>query len=171
MKAQIGNTYAQIVRGKVHWIFTSNELPEWNSDHIQVVDVTAGAPTVGQDYVDGTFTTIAKSAEKLAEEKEAVLAQARELRDKIFARLNGIQQDMEWLMARGVITEAAAIPQIDGIMAAKAGLKDITEHPTVLSATNGADTVAALKAQYARLVATLYVASPYAITAFNGLGV
>lgn len=171
MKTQIGNTYAQIVRGKVHWLFTSNELPEWNADDIQVVDVTAGVPTIGQDYVDGVFTTIAKSAEKLLEEKAAVLAQARDLRDKIFSRLNGIQQDTEWQMSRGIITEAVAIPRVDGIVAAKEGLKGITTYSTVVAATTGAETVAAIKARYTQLVTALYAVNPYACTAFSGLEV
>lgn len=104
-------------------------------------------------------------------EKAEVLSQARELRDGIFSRLNGIQQDLEWNKARGILTAAQVDPQVDGIMAAKSGLKDITAYSTVAAAATGAETTAALKARYGQLVSTLYAASQYACTAFNGLNV
>lgn len=103
--------------------------------------------------------------------KTPILNQARELREKIFLRLNGIQQELEWSKARGTLTAAEVDPQVDGIMTAKAGLKDITTYATIVAATTGAETTAALKVRYAQLVAALYAASPCAYTAFNGLDV
>lgn len=96
-------------------------------------------------------------------QKAAVLAQARELRDKIFDRLNGIQLD--YVIAGSTPTGVAAIAT------AKVGLKDITTHATVVAAVTGAETTAALKARYAALVTPLYVADQYAVSAFNGLDV
>lgn len=98
-------------------------------------------------------------------EKDAVLTQAKELRDKIFARLNGIQLD--YTITGNNPTGVAAIA------AAKVGLRDITTHATVIAATDGAETTAALKTQYDVLVAALYAAEAnhYACTAFNGLDV
>lgn len=120
--------------------------------------------------VVANYATLAP-AHTSASEKAIVLAQARELRDKIFSRLNGIQQDLEWNRFKCVLADAQAIPQIDGIVAAKAALKDITTYPTVAAAVTGAETTAALKARYAQLVPALYAASQYAYTAFNGLDV
>ena len=57
-KAQQGKTYAQVLNGKCHWLFTATELPEWNEKDIMVVDVTAQAVSVG-DLYDGTkFTAV-----------------------------------------------------------------------------------------------------------------
>lgn len=53
-KAEAGRTYAVIQDGKAHWIFTKEQLPEWN-DEMQVVDITGvqPQPLEGWDY-DGT---------------------------------------------------------------------------------------------------------------------
>lgn len=116
-------------------------------------------------------TAVELEAEASALEKADILAQAKALRDRIFSRLNGIQQELEWSKARGLLTAAQVDPQVDGIMAAKAALKDITTYSTIVAATTGAETTAALKARYAQLVAALFAASQYAYTAFNGLDV
>lgn len=101
--------------------------------------------------------------------KNNILSHAREVRDKVLARLNGIQQDLEWNKSRGVFTAAQVDSQIDGIMTAKIALKDITIHPTIVSATTENETKVALKDRYAQLFAALYAVSPYSCTAFNGL--
>lgn len=58
MQAQDGRTYAQIAHGKVHWIFTKAELPEWNNDMCPAVDITDldPRPEIGWGY-DGTAFT------------------------------------------------------------------------------------------------------------------
>ena len=58
MVAEDGKIYAQICHGKCHWIFTKNELPEWNNDMAPAVDITdmEVKPEEGWDYVDGVFT-------------------------------------------------------------------------------------------------------------------
>lgn len=40
MKAEIGKRYAQIINGRVHWTFTSTDLPEWQDTAFQVIDIT-----------------------------------------------------------------------------------------------------------------------------------
>lgn len=40
MLAKQNKVYAQILNDTVHWIFTSNELPEWNEEDIKVIDIT-----------------------------------------------------------------------------------------------------------------------------------
>jgi len=44
MIAVAGSTYAQILGGVVHWIFTSTQLPEWNADTFIVADITSVTP-------------------------------------------------------------------------------------------------------------------------------
>lgn len=39
MKAEKGIKYANIIGGKVAWIFTSNEMSEWNENDLQVVAI------------------------------------------------------------------------------------------------------------------------------------
>jgi hypothetical protein len=61
MTAEPGRTYAQILGGKLHWIFTVNDLPEWAEDGefaIQVIDVTDldPAPQVGWLWNGSTFS-------------------------------------------------------------------------------------------------------------------
>ena len=58
MVASPSAMYAQIVDGLVHWLFTAAELPEWNPNNIQVVDITAVTPRplVGWSYSAGVFS-------------------------------------------------------------------------------------------------------------------
>ena len=70
-KAQLGKTYAQIVNGRCHWIFTQVQLPEYNDNHIQVVDVTGNVPSVGDDWNGSSFVPHVKTARELAEEVKA----------------------------------------------------------------------------------------------------
>lgn len=54
-KAEEDKVYVQIVGGKCHWVFTADELPEWNDDDIQVVEVTGNVPAPGDVYENGGF--------------------------------------------------------------------------------------------------------------------
>lgn len=58
MRAEQGKTYAQILNGKCHWIFTAEDLPEWNDDHILVVDVTGDIPSIGDVFLGGVFEPV-----------------------------------------------------------------------------------------------------------------
>lgn len=77
MKAEQGHIYAQILHGKCHYVFTAEQMPEWNEEHIQVVDVTdlEERPVERMLYVDGQFLpeppTITQ--EKINEEARAYL--------------------------------------------------------------------------------------------------
>lgn len=51
-EAQQGKTYAQVLDGKCHWLFTALDLPEWNENDITVMDVTGQDVEVG-DLWDG----------------------------------------------------------------------------------------------------------------------
>ena len=57
MIAEDNKIYAQIIWGKVHWIFTKNELPEWNNEMSPAVDITDldPKPEIGDEFVDGNF--------------------------------------------------------------------------------------------------------------------
>lgn len=57
MQAVEGRTYAQIQHGKVHWLFTKAELPEWNENMVQAVDITTlnPKPPIGWLYDGGLF--------------------------------------------------------------------------------------------------------------------
>lgn len=55
MIAEKGKTYAQIRHSRCHWIFTSDELPEWNNDHCPAVDVTENVPAIGDIWNGAGF--------------------------------------------------------------------------------------------------------------------
>lgn len=52
----------QIQDGRAHWIFTTEEMPVWNPDHITVVDYPADGyqPVEGDLYEDGVFSPAPK---------------------------------------------------------------------------------------------------------------
>lgn len=50
MIAEEGKTYAQVINGKAHWIFTRKELIEWNDKDTPAVDVTGNIPNVGDSF-------------------------------------------------------------------------------------------------------------------------
>lgn len=55
MQSKLNTTYAQIVNGKCHWVFTSAELPEWNEDHIEVVEILGDPPPIGAPFNGESF--------------------------------------------------------------------------------------------------------------------
>ena len=57
MKAEHGRTYAQVIDGRCHWLFTIDDLPEWNEDDFTVVDVTDNIPSIGSIYNGATFSS------------------------------------------------------------------------------------------------------------------
>ncbi|AXE35162.1 hypothetical protein [Chromobacterium phragmitis] len=44
MKAEFNKIYAHVLHGHVHWIFTAEELPEWNDADLCAIDITAMSP-------------------------------------------------------------------------------------------------------------------------------
>lgn len=87
MKAKIDATYAQIVNNKCHWIFTGKELPEWNEEHIQTVEITGQEVKEGYDYKDGKFT----APVVVAETPDALAAKIRSMRDALIAKTDWTQ--------------------------------------------------------------------------------
>lgn len=55
-EAQQGKIYAQVIDGKCHWLFTAQELPEWNENDITVVDVSGQGVEVGDLWNGVTFS-------------------------------------------------------------------------------------------------------------------
>ena len=61
MRAKPNVTYAQILHGRVHWLFTENDLPEWADETdspppafgIRAIEITGAVPAIG-DLWDGT---------------------------------------------------------------------------------------------------------------------
>ena len=79
MQASPNSTYAQILNGVIHWIFTASDLPEWNPSDFTAVDITSVSPTpqVGwlYDAVSGAFTdpaTLITLAEAQATQKDVI---------------------------------------------------------------------------------------------------
>lgn len=88
-KAIAGRVYAQILDGKVHWIFTAEDLPEWAEGsgefEIQTIDITDTdpRPQTGWFYEAGVFSSgvTEKSVAELSVDKLRSIneAAAREL--------------------------------------------------------------------------------------------
>jgi hypothetical protein len=56
MLAEEDKIYAQIMNGKVHWVFTIDDLPEWNEEDITVVDITHKVVEIGDLYDGSVFS-------------------------------------------------------------------------------------------------------------------
>lgn len=53
--AEKDHTYAQILHGVVHWVFTHDQLPEWDDAAFDAVDVTNLVPQPQQGWLyDGS---------------------------------------------------------------------------------------------------------------------
>lgn len=90
--------------------------------------------------------------------KPAVIAQGRELREKILNRLAGIQLN-------------TTDPQeIAAIQSARQALLDFTSHPSVVSATTGAETKAAVMQIWYQTASALIASAPSTQSVFVGMG-
>jgi hypothetical protein len=58
MLAEENKIYGQILNDKLHWIFTKNELLEWNNEQCPAVEIQDldPIPQVGWEYINGVFT-------------------------------------------------------------------------------------------------------------------
>lgn len=108
-----------------------------------------------------TAASVSKAQEDVLQ-KEAVLVQARELREKIINRLSGIAARAQ---RGGRLAEAEACD------AATLSLLDVTTLPAVVAATNGAEAKAAVMSAWLDIATTLKATSTYAATAFKGLDI
>ena len=91
MQAQPNKTYAQIINGKCHWVFTSNELPEWNESQVETIDITGLDAREGYDYANGVFTAPAPymAPVKTPEQVQAEIVSAVQFRLDAFAKERG----------------------------------------------------------------------------------
>jgi len=87
MKAEVGRVYAQIQRGKCHWLFSAEELPEWNNNQCPAIDVTGNVPEVGDDWDGATFNKPVGPA--LSEVKADFIAKVDTDADAIYATALG----------------------------------------------------------------------------------
>lgn len=67
MKAEAGRRYAQVIDQRVHWIFTLDDLPEWQDDAFLVVDVS-DQPAVVEGYRHDGGTTFSPPPGPTAQE-------------------------------------------------------------------------------------------------------
>lgn len=63
-----GRQYASIQDGRVTWLFVHADLPEYNEDHLEVVDITLEdpVPQVGWEYSNGAFAAPVTTFEQRA---------------------------------------------------------------------------------------------------------
>lgn len=103
-------------------------------------------------------TEAQKTPETRAAEKDAVIKQAKALRETILNRLTGIQVN--------TINQT----EIDAIKAARQSLLDFPTNPAVIAATDGATTKTAVLAVWYATAAALTAAAQPAASAFTGMG-
>lgn len=100
------------------------------------------------------------TAAELQAEKDAMLTQARDIREQILNRLSGI---LVAYLAAGDTSHNAAIE------AARQGLLNMPADPRVVAATDGASTKTAVMAVYGEIAKALATADPASVSAFNGM--
>lgn len=131
----------------------------------------AGTPAPAYDrcaegcfWRDSAWVIVASTAqaEAAAAGKAAILAQAKTIREKVLDRLTGIR-------VNDVLPTDTAT--LNAISAARTDLKNLPTCATVMAATDGETTKAAVITEWKRIALALATASPYACTAFNGLDV
>lgn len=71
-----GRVYAHVQRGRCHWKFTSVQLPEWNENQFEAIDVTGNEPNIGDVYAGGVFSPYVPTPEEVTEAAQAAADQA-----------------------------------------------------------------------------------------------
>lgn len=101
------------------------------------------------------------TADELTAQKTAALAQARQLREIALDRLGGLagRADRAGDPATAAACDAAAV-----------ALLTITDVSSVIAATDGPSTQAALTIEWRNIAATLAASAPSAVSVFVGLG-
>lgn len=101
------------------------------------------------------------TADELAAQKTTVLAQVRQLRETALDRLGGLagRADRAGDPATAAACDAAAV-----------ALLTITDAASVIAATDGPSTQAALTVEWRTIAATLVASAPSAVSVFVGLG-
>jgi hypothetical protein len=125
MRAEPGRIYAEIENGAVRWVFTSEQLPEWNEKQISVVDVTDFDPPVREHdrLQSGKHTP----ASEIPEVKKRIIDDDRDVKrfDLVTFKGHRFQADREslWMLtfqvndlnAGGVLEEDFVWWDIDNV--------------------------------------------------------
>ena len=141
MIAEEGKTYAQVVDGICHWIFTKDDLPEWSDEQCPAVDVTGNIPNIGDVYADGVFS--APPQVIVPWSSTPTLTKVRDARETVLNRLAGIAL----FSGDSTVTAACA--------SARIALLALPDLPQVKAATNETDLSTALTVAYLSIVASV----------------
>lgn len=128
-------------------------ISEWNSSLQQQVDRPATQEELSE--LDGM------PSRSFAAQRTEYLISVREMRDKALARLNGYGSTLLLAEPPELVEEKAACLYLIN------GLLDITTIPSVVEAVTMVDLKAAVKAEYARLVAYANDVSPNLVKTFR----
>lgn len=109
MKADPGKTYAQVVDGRVRWLFTADTLPEWNERTLVAIDVT-GTPGVAPGWLVVDGEVLAPPAPSLG---ETALRTILELEDQQKRKVT-LRADREFRL--GVFEALGALPGLAGLL-------------------------------------------------------
>lgn len=71
-----GRVYAHVQSNRCHWKFTSAQLPEWNENQFEAVDVTGNEPNVGDVWNGSVFSPYVPTPEEVAREALGVAYKA-----------------------------------------------------------------------------------------------
>jgi len=77
-----GRIYINVQRNRAVWRFTSAQLPEWNENQFEAVDVTGNEPNIGDVWDGNTFSPYVPTPEEVA----AAAAAAEALANKQSAK-------------------------------------------------------------------------------------
>jgi hypothetical protein len=72
MLAIPGRVYAHVQRNRCHWKFTSVQLPEWNENQFESVDVTGNEPNIGDVWDGKVFSPYIPTPAEVAASSAAV---------------------------------------------------------------------------------------------------
>jgi hypothetical protein len=115
-----GKSYAHILSGIVHWIFTESDLPEFNADTFTAVDITnlSPQPAIGWTATEtnGVWSFVAPvvSADFYGREAASLLTKS----DVTVLRCleKSIAIPSEWMAYRIALRAIVAFPSIDSVM-------------------------------------------------------
>jgi hypothetical protein len=115
-----GRIYINVQRNRAVWRFTSAQLPEWNENQFEAVDVTDNEPNIGDVWDGNTFSPYVPTPEEVAAAAAAADALANKQSAKADAFVNflatkspaevsaRVQADVTDLAsAKGVLTKLA----------------------------------------------------------------
>lgn len=123
----------------------------------------------GVQFDGVNISALSSTVAQLLADKAAILEQARLMREVALNRLTGIRSKRMWDYSQGV-NVAAATSDITAIAAADAALRNIPSDASVIAATDGPSTHAAVMALWKTIDTNLSTAAPSVASVFAGLG-